>query len=65
MRDQVNILEKIGVKAVYVGGADVGVREEIKKRHYSILFFSPECLLKELDWRDNNAMLHSECTKIS
>ena len=56
MKDQVNILEKFGVKAVYVGGANTAVGEVIKQGQFNILFFSPECLLTQLDWRD---MLHS------
>ena len=56
MKDQVNILEKFGVKAVYVGGTNTAVGEVIKQGQFNILFFSPECLLTQLDWRD---MLHS------
>ena len=56
MKDQVNILETFGVKAVYVGGANTAVGEVIKQGQFNILFFSPECLLTQLDWRD---MLHS------
>ena len=32
------------------------MEEEIKQGQFNILFFSPECLLKQLNWRD---MLHS------
>ncbi len=33
------------------------VIEEMKDGEFQILFFSPECLLTDLDWRD---MLHSK-----
>ncbi len=57
MQDQVDILHTKGVKAVYVGSALAPVIEEIKDRKFQVLFFSPECLLTELDWRD---VLHSK-----
>ena len=56
MRDQVAVLRRVGVKAVFVGGADDKTKEDIKQGKYSMLFFSPECLLTVIDWRD---MLHS------
>lgn len=52
MQDQTSILEKKGIKAVLVSSATDSVAEEIKQGKYAVLFFSPECLLTELDWRD-------------
>ncbi len=43
--------------AVYVGSAHAPVIEEIQDGKFQVLFFSPECLLTELDWRD---ALHSK-----
>ena len=40
MKDQVNILEKFGVKAVYVGGANTAVGEVIKSKGSSTFCFS-------------------------
>ncbi len=57
MQDQVDILHTKGVTAVYVGSAHAPVIEEIKDGKFQVLFFSPECLLTELDWRD---VLHSK-----
>ena len=56
MQEQVRILVQKGMKAVYVGGAHQSVVEDIKDGKFQVLFFSPECLLTELDWRD---VLHS------
>ena len=52
MRDQVSSLQELGVKAVYAGDSNPDCIEKIKHGHYSILFFSPECLLKDIEWRD-------------
>ncbi len=57
MQNQVDILHTKGVNAVYVGSAHAPVIEEIKDGKFQVLFFSPECLLTELDWRD---VLHSK-----
>ena len=51
MLEQVRILTQKGIKAVYVGSAHVFVVEEIKDGIFQVLFFSPEYLLTELDWR--------------
>ena len=57
MQEQVRILVQKGMKAFYVGGAHQSVVEDIKDgKFHQVLFFSPECLLTELDWRD---VLHS------
>lgn len=37
MTDQVSILTKMGVKSVYVGGADDNVREDIKQALYFLV----------------------------
>ncbi len=50
MQDQVDILHTKGIKAVYVGSALARVIEEIKDRKFQVYFFSPECLLTDLDW---------------
>ncbi len=57
MQDQVDLLHTKGVKAVYIGSAHAPIIEEIKDGKFQVLFFSPECLLTELDWRD---VLHSK-----
>ena len=51
MLEQVRILTQKGIKAVYVGSVHVFVVKEIKDGIFQVLFFSPECLLTELDWR--------------
>ena len=40
------------VKAIYVGDADDSTVEKITQGEYEILFFSPENLLTNVNWRD-------------
>lgn len=52
MQDQVSVLVNKGIRAVEVGSASAQVEEEIRAGRFQVLFFSPECLLTRLDWRD-------------
>ena len=52
MKDQVQALTTKNVKAIYVGDADDLTIEKVKRGEYEVLFFSPENLLTNVDWRD-------------
>ena len=52
LKDQVQSLTARSVKAIYVGDADDSTVEKITQGEYEILFFSPENLLTNVDWRD-------------
>ena len=52
MKDQVKSLCERGVKAVHVDCPDDRVLAEIHQGVYQLLFFSPEQLLGNLEWRD-------------
>ena len=52
MKDQVQVLTEKGINAIYSGGAEEEETETIKCGEYQIIFFSPESLLCNLEWRD-------------
>ena len=53
MKDQVQSLERRGVKAAYLhSGTDVDTHSNVCAGEYQLLFMSPEALLKDKGWRD-------------
>ena len=52
MKDQVKSLCKKGVKAIHVDAPNDNVLKEIHQGVYQLLFFGPEELLCNLEWRD-------------
>lgn len=52
MKDQVKSLCKKGVKAIHVDAPNDNVLKEIHQGVYQLLFFGPEELLGNLEWRD-------------
>ena len=55
IKDQVQALNEKGLTSINVGSVgedDEDLEEDIYKGKYQVLFFSPECLLQEVRWRD-------------
>ncbi len=51
MKDQVKTLMEKGVKAVFYGDVREDT-EKLKNGEYSLMFFSPEGLLCNMEWRE-------------
>ena len=54
MKNQVDVLQKRGVRAAYADDAKPCSRfnDEIHEGQYQVVYFSPEMLLTDNDWRD-------------
>ena len=51
IQDQVKSMGEKGFEGVHIG-SNVGTAEDILSGEYEILFFSPENLLTDIEWRD-------------
>ena len=52
MKDQVQTLQRKGVRGVYVGDADEATRSQIHNGEFQLVFMSPEAVLTNPEWRD-------------
>ena len=58
MKDQVRLLERRGVKAVFYGEADEDTRGCITEGRYQLVFMTPESLLTDEEWEDTLSCSH-------
>jgi len=52
IQDQVKSMAQKGIRGIHVGSGTAGSAEEILSGEHEILFFSPEKLLVDVEWRD-------------
>lgn len=66
MMDQERSLQQHGVKVAIAWNSDHEKKENIKQGCYEIVFFSPECLLTNTEWRDmlQSPVFHSKLCAI-
>ena len=52
MQDQVRVMTKRNISAVYAGRADESLESEICSGEFQLVFCSPEAILQEICWRE-------------
>ena len=52
MKEQVDKLKQLGVRAVFVGDACSEDYDRVHAGYYQLVFMSPESLLTSTDWRE-------------